>query len=64
MAALSHNEDAVQPVAKVEVPTPRWKTFLHAPIRDDFLLEVQLLLLSFSIGIQDAASFPDCEHQV
>ncbi|KAL5344860.1 hypothetical protein ACLOAV_010257 [Pseudogymnoascus australis] len=39
--------------------SPRWKTFLHTPIKDDFLLEVQLLLLSFSIGIQDAASFPD-----
>jgi hypothetical protein len=40
--------------------TSRLRGFLNAPIRDDVLLECQLLLLSFSIGIQDAASFPDC----
>ncbi|KAG0645794.1 hypothetical protein D0Z07_7682 [Hyphodiscus hymeniophilus] len=39
-------------------PTRR-KNFLQTAVRDDFLLECQLLLLSFSIGIQDAASFPD-----
>ncbi|ATZ56056.1 hypothetical protein BCIN_12g05930 [Botrytis cinerea B05.10] len=37
----------------------RLKQFLQTVVRDDLLIECQLLLLSFSIGIQDAASFPD-----
>ncbi|CZR66555.1 related to DUF1275 domain protein [Phialocephala subalpina] len=37
----------------------RLKQFLETPVRDDLFLECQLLVLSFSIGIQDATSFPD-----
>lgn len=35
------------------------KTFLSEPIREDLLLEIQLLLLSFLTGIQDASTWPD-----
>ncbi|KUJ09628.1 uncharacterized protein LY89DRAFT_274530 [Mollisia scopiformis] len=37
----------------------RLRSFLNAPVKDDLLLECQLLVLSFGIGIQDATSFPD-----
>ncbi|KAF8856556.1 hypothetical protein BDZ45DRAFT_691676 [Acephala macrosclerotiorum] len=37
----------------------RLREFLKTPVRDDLFLECQLLVLSFSIGIQDATSFPD-----
>ncbi|EKJ72902.1 hypothetical protein FPSE_06948 [Fusarium pseudograminearum CS3096] len=33
--------------------------YLSASLKVDFLLEVQLLLLTFSTGIQDAVSYPD-----
>ncbi|KAL6918965.1 hypothetical protein FSHL1_002946 [Fusarium sambucinum] len=33
--------------------------YLTASLKVDFLLEVQLLLLTFSTGIQDAVSYPD-----
>lgn len=33
--------------------------YLVAPLRVDYLVEIQLLLLTFSTGIQDAISFPD-----
>ena len=33
--------------------------YLSATLNVDFLLEVQLLLLTFSTGIQDAVSYPD-----
>ncbi|KAH6716504.1 DUF1275 domain protein [Leptodontidium sp. MPI-SDFR-AT-0119] len=60
MSSLSRKTELVQPQRTAKPARPsRWRSFAHAPIRDDFLLECQLLLLSFSIGIQDAASFPD-----
>jgi uncharacterized membrane protein YoaK (UPF0700 family) len=39
-------------------PSPL-KAFLKEPIREDLLLETQLLLLSFLTGIQDASTWPD-----
>ena len=35
------------------------RQYLSATLNIDFLLEVQLLLLTFSTGIQDAVSYPD-----
>lgn len=65
MSSLSRNTELVQPECTAKPGRPsRWRSFAHATIRDDFLLECQLLLLSFSIGIQDAASFPDCSSPV
>ncbi|KAJ5886471.1 uncharacterized protein N7473_009145 [Penicillium subrubescens] len=39
-------------------PSPL-ETFLKEPIREDLLLETQLLLLTFLTGIQDASTWPD-----
>lgn len=35
------------------------RAYLAAPLRIDTLLELELLILTFSIGIQDAIAFPD-----
>lgn len=35
------------------------KTYLLAPLKVDWLIDFELLLLTFSTGIQDAISFPD-----
>ncbi|KAN0105910.1 Protein of unknown function (DUF1275) domain containing protein [Hyaloscypha variabilis] len=60
MSSLSCQTDSVQQTCQEQpAHSSRLKKFGHALVRDDFLLECQLLLLSFSIGIQDAASFPD-----
>ncbi|RAL13161.1 YoaK family protein, partial [Aspergillus homomorphus CBS 101889] len=37
----------------------QWPTYLREQIREDLALEAQLLLLSFAIGIQDAAAWRD-----
>ncbi|KAL4725850.1 hypothetical protein ACLX1H_006524 [Fusarium chlamydosporum] len=42
-----------------KLPTRRIRHYLSASLNVDFLLEVQLLLLTFSTGIQDAVSYPD-----
>ena len=34
------------------------RSWLNAPIRDDLTLEIELLALSFSIGLQDATTYP------
>jgi uncharacterized membrane protein YoaK (UPF0700 family) len=33
--------------------------YLSAPIREDVLLEIEMLVLSFATGIEDAVTFPD-----
>lgn len=38
---------------------PRLYKFLSADVREDVLLEAELLLLAFATGIQDATTFPD-----
>ncbi|KAJ5668056.1 DUF1275 domain protein [Penicillium maclennaniae] len=40
-------------------PRSRIHEFLMEDIREDILLEAELLLLSFATGIQDAAAWPD-----
>lgn len=40
-------------------PRSRLREFLSEEIREDLLLECELLLLSFATGIQDAAAWPD-----
>ena len=40
-------------------PKSRIHEFLMEDIREDILLEAELLLLSFATGIQDAAAWPD-----
>jgi uncharacterized membrane protein YoaK (UPF0700 family) len=40
-------------------PPSRIRSYLAAPIRVDLLVEIQLLILTFSTGIQDAISYPD-----
>lgn len=40
-------------------PSSRVRRYLSADLRVDWLLEIQLLLLTFGTGIQDAISFPD-----
>ncbi|KAF4635043.1 hypothetical protein G7Y89_g3056 [Cudoniella acicularis] len=42
-------------------PTQRksFLTYMNEPIRDDLFLEMQLLLLAFCTGIQDACTYPD-----
>ncbi|KAE8445742.1 hypothetical protein EG329_012921 [Mollisiaceae sp. DMI_Dod_QoI] len=49
--------ESLQPPAPARLT--RLKNFLNTSVRDDLFLECQLLTLSFSIGIQDATSFPD-----
>merc|ERR1711939_53401 len=44
---------------KSSPPAAKFQRYLVAPLRVDWLIEVQLLLLTFSTGIQDAISFPD-----
>lgn len=39
--------------------TSKMRAYFAAPLRVDALIELQLLLLTFSIGIQDAIAFPD-----
>jgi len=34
------------------------RSWLNAPVRDDLTLEIELLALSFSIGLQDATTYP------
>jgi uncharacterized membrane protein YoaK (UPF0700 family) len=34
-------------------------TYMNEPIREDLFLEIQLLLLAFGTGIQDACTYPD-----
>jgi uncharacterized membrane protein YoaK (UPF0700 family) len=36
-----------------------FRTFLNESIREDIFLEIQLLLLAFATGIQDATTYPD-----
>src|SRR5688572_29686617 len=49
----------------MEIPQPRkphtgsFYRYLTAELNVDFLLEVQLIILTFSTGIQDAISYPD-----
>ncbi|KAJ5613530.1 hypothetical protein N7528_007184 [Penicillium herquei] len=40
-------------------PKSRLREFFFEDVREDLLLECQLLLLSFATGIQDAATWPD-----
>lgn len=51
--------DAEMSDAKSACHTQRLKDYLSADVRVDWLIEVQLLLLTFGTGIQDAISFPD-----
>jgi hypothetical protein len=43
---------------KSSPPAAKFQRYFVAPVRIDWLAEVQLLLLTFSTGIQDAISFP------
>lgn len=44
---------------KTSVLQCRVRSYLNAKVREDALLETELLLLAFATGIQDATTFPD-----
>jgi uncharacterized membrane protein YoaK (UPF0700 family) len=57
---LSQDLNAIE--AFTSAPPQRPKSilsYLNEPIREDLLLEIQLLLLAFGTGIQDACTYPD-----
>lgn len=53
MAPPPHTADS-----RNRTSTRIWK-YLQEDIREDLTLEVELLILSFATGIQDAAAWPD-----
>jgi uncharacterized membrane protein YoaK (UPF0700 family) len=56
------DDDSKAEVFEAVQPSRNRKSFLtyvNEPVRDDLMVEIQLLLLAFGTGIQDACTYPD-----